>query len=75
MRFKLSKPYLNRKTHHFERLVLGEGRIHFAKAKLEGRIVTKKTADEYFYPFVFNLMNNTWYGKSVWVSEADEHWT
>ena len=75
MRFKLSRPYVNRETNRFERLVLGEGRIRFIKAKLGGRIVTKKNADEYFYPFVFNPKNNTWYEKSVWESEADEHLT
>ena len=73
MRFKLSRPYLDRETNRFKRLVLVEGRIRFTKAKLGGRIVTKKNADEYFYPFVFNPKNNTWYGKSVWESEADEH--
>lgn len=46
MRFKLSKPYLNRKTNRFERLVLGEGRIYFTKMKLGNEIVTKKNADE-----------------------------
>jgi hypothetical protein len=39
MRFKLSRPYLNIKTHCFERLVLGEGRIRFIKAKLGGSFV------------------------------------
>ena len=38
-------------------------------------IVTKKNADEYFYPLVFNSKNNMRHGKSVWVSEADEYWT
>ena len=75
MRFKLSKPYLNRKTHRFERLILGVRKIRFTKTKLGRKIVTKKNADEYFYPLVFNSKNNMRHGKSVWVSEADEYWT
>ena len=31
MRFKLSRPYLNRETHRFERLVLGDYKIRDVK--------------------------------------------
>jgi len=75
LRFHLSKPYFNRRTHKFERLVLGEGKMHFTKTKIGKDIVTRRNADEYFYPFVFNPRNSIWYGKSVWTSEADDHWT
>ncbi len=74
--FKLSRPYLNKDTIHFERKVLGVGRHVFT-------IYTGNTAilkgdyfnDTYYYPFVFSPNKNAWFGKVYSVGEESGTWT
>ena len=62
--FRLSRPYLNKDTMHFERKVLGIGKQVFTTydgntAILKGDYFN----DTYYYPFVFSPNKNTWFGK------------
>ncbi|MEM3416194.1 MAG: hypothetical protein QW719_02550 [Candidatus Micrarchaeaceae archaeon] len=76
--FRLSKPYLNKETLHFERKVLGVGKYQCIPSSYYGHNVTM-IGDffngVYYYPFVFDPKKNIWFGKCVSVGESSESWT
>ena len=65
--FRLSKPYLNKKTLHFERKVLGVGGQRCIPSSYANVTMIRRDVfdDVYYYPFNFNPRNNTWYGKCI----------
>jgi hypothetical protein len=76
--FKLSKPYLNKKTLRFERKVLSVGGQQCIPSSYANVTMIRRDVfdDVYYYPFNFNPRNNTWYGKSIGTAgEEYNDWT